>query len=232
MEFQATRTKDLVQNAVDLLANSAFTIKRLQALSGRPSTQTIYRRIKLYQAELGYTENLPAEEVLTDLIFCETWKTLNKFLDDEQKRSSGDPIQILRAVTRKVIYFFADRPNLFAVIARGIPTWAKTQSRKFHPEQERFWQNIRDLFRLAQKKRFLVSTIDPDLLVRIIIGAVHHALYGFTLRPKIDEQYTPEDVVRSVEQLLERLKDNRPKGYIPISRQNLISVPTLDIGLS
>lgn len=224
-----------------IIATKPFSLEELQERIGRPSTQTIYRRLHKWQEELGQTGRPNARSLIVDYAIQNTWKQLLEMLEKEEKQLHHNPIDLLKVFIGQVVHFFHENRALATILTRGTPSWALRSPRSFTSYQRALWGQLRTITHRAQEEGFLTKTIDPDLLLRLIHGALHEALYGLTLRGVMNEHYEPQDVIDAIAALLNRLRDDTPSVVEHLDQKSLkirplrigrgVPVPTTDMGI-
>lgn len=200
-------SQELLNVGTELVASGTRRLtSELQKRTGY-SLKTIYERLRRWQRELGQTEtDKPnAHRLITDFAIYKTWQRFLEMLEDQEKEFPDNPTKLLKAFIGQVVSFLHKEHALIRVVTSGVPSWTLKRPRTFPSQQRECWGRLQRTLHRAQKEGSLIQSVDPDLLLRIIHGALHQVLYGLTLREVVEESYTAEDATAAMELLLDRL---------------------------
>ena len=199
-----TKDREFFYGAVKVAGDAHFSIRSLLAKTGKRSTRTPYVYFRKWQKEMGQTGKIRARRIIIDYAIYNSWHELLKILNEVETNFPEDPIGLLKQYSTQVAHFFANNLDLIRIVIRGTPSWASESLRRFPPPIFECWSRLGVIIRNAQEKG-LGRHIDPDLLLRMIHGALHQPLYGLTLKGVTREQYLSADIAKAMESLLDGL---------------------------
>lgn len=229
---------NILRIATHLIASGTFSVQEFRARAGNPSTKTIYRLIRKWQAEMGMVGAPNARRVIRDYIIHQTWQKLLNILLEEEEKFQPSARKVFDGFIKRITYFFCEDHDLITVLTRGTTSWAQRSPRSFSAYQRVFWDRLRNLVRRAQEEGSLTRDIDPDLLLRLVHGALHETLYGLAIRESVNEQYTMGGAIKAMTLLLDSLNYSSPREpvdkHVDVPAQvkvKFTDFPTMDLGI-